>query len=152
MVEYSFAANTGPAKSGSVLIAGISVSMAQDAGAADPASSAKCTYKLSLPVIWAPAAGGTVSLTVTASSPACQWKAGTGFSWGLALVGPSARTGTSTLQYTFTPNTGPARAGFVNIANTSISMGQPGPATLTYTSSKPVSWIPAAGTTASATV
>jgi uncharacterized lipoprotein YddW (UPF0748 family) len=151
-VEYSFAANTGAAKSGSVSIAGISVSIAQDAGAADPASTAKCTYKLSLPVIWAPAAGGTVSLTVTASSPACQWKAGTGYSWGLALIGPSTRTGTSTLEYTFAPNTGPARAGFVNIANTSISMGQPAPATCMYTLSKPVIWMPAAGGTASLTV
>lgn len=83
-----------------------------------------CTYQISPKMVTIGAAGGTANVTVTASSPTCRWNAGTGFDWGLSLIGYPTRTGSSVLQYSFAPNTGRTRGGYVPMAGTSIQFMQ----------------------------
>jgi len=138
-----------------------SVAKATAMGAASvtiKAASTACTYTLSpSTTIWGPPGGGTVNVTVTASASNCQWTAGAGFDWGLSLAGSTNRTGSAILQYTFAPNPGGVRAGYVRIANTSLQMGQQAGGTsadapCTYTISPSKVTMAAAGGTANVTV
>jgi MYXO-CTERM domain-containing protein len=98
-INYSFDANTGPARSGTIT----SQSQTYTANQANG-----CTISLSPATASPGAAAGTGSVTVTVSDPACQWTLGSNnaFVSGFATSG----TGTTLVNYNISANTGVARA------------------------------------------
>jgi hypothetical protein len=80
-VSYSVAANTGTPRSGSFTVAGKSIAV-QQAGVG-------CTFGLSSTSQTFDKQGGTGSLTVKASSPACGWTLASNATW-ISIVPPTA--------------------------------------------------------------
>lgn len=72
----------------------------------------------------APAAGGSGTLTVTASA-GCAWIASSSDNW-IALGGSSSGVGNGTVSYTTTANSGIQRAGYINVGRQSILLTQSG--------------------------
>jgi hypothetical protein len=98
-ISYSFDANTGPARSGTITSQGQTYTANQANG---------CTISLT-PATAAPgAAAGTGSVTVTVSDAACQWTLGSNnaFVSGFAASG----TGTTLVNYNVAANTGVSRS------------------------------------------
>ncbi len=72
-----------------------------------------CTFTLppSPPVGYA---GGTPTVTVTASSPGCTWSAWSNIAW-ISIAGAGSGSGTGPLSLSIAPNSGAARSGTVTI-------------------------------------
>ncbi|HEX8118345.1 MAG TPA: BACON domain-containing carbohydrate-binding protein, partial [Pyrinomonadaceae bacterium] len=71
-VSYSVTANTGPARTGTITIAGQTFTVTQDSG---------CTYTISPTSLNFVAAGGSASITVTPGNAACPWTAVSNVTW-----------------------------------------------------------------------
>ncbi len=132
-VVLTAAANTGAVRSGSVTIAGQTFTVTQDAGS----GGGSCSYTFTPPTGNAPAAGGDLSVQVTASAGTCTWTATTTASF-ITIKSGSPGTGNGTINYTVAANAGPARTGTitlsgpagqatytVNQGTTQITLGQP---------------------------
>lgn len=89
----------GPARTGSVTIAGKLFTVQQSTG---------CTYQFSPEVASVTSSAGVGSITVTASSSACAWTATTNSTW-LTITGGATGSGNGTISYSYTKNTGPSR-------------------------------------------
>jgi hypothetical protein len=112
-VQFAAAANTGPARAGSLTVAGHAVLVAQADG---------CTYSVTPPAQDVVAGGGGGSATVTTAA-GCPWTAASSADW----ISLTARTGTGPGQVLFTAaaNTAPARTGRLTIAGQPVSISQP---------------------------
>jgi hypothetical protein len=126
------------------------ISSTIDVGAFEATSGAGCTYSIT-PISSAPAAaGGTASVTVTAT-PGCSWIATSNDAW-IAITGGSSGTGSGTVSYSVAQNTSGARSGTMTIAGRTFTVNQAAGGSCTYsvspTSSSPV----AAGNSASVSV
>jgi hypothetical protein len=112
--DFTATANNGPARSGSLSVAGQTVTVTQAAG---------CAYS----VVIAPTSfredGGTALGTVT-TVPGCAWTASSGSSWIVVQSGATGSgPGTVTLQ--IQPNSGSiSRTGTVTIAGQSFDIKQ----------------------------
>jgi hypothetical protein len=111
-VQLALAANVGPARSGSVTIAGQAVQIAQASG---------CTFSVTSPTQNAPGAGtsGTASIS---TAEGCGWRAGSGVEW--ISVSPQSGSGPAQVSYTVAPNLSPARSGTITIAGRSFTVTQ----------------------------
>lgn len=112
-VQVTAAANTGPARSGTVTVAGRSVTVNQAGG---------CSYALSPTSQAAPAGGGGGSVAVTAGG-GCSWTAVSGASWITVTSGGSG-SGNGTVNYTVDPNPGGARSGSLTIGGQTFTVNQ----------------------------
>jgi hypothetical protein len=114
--NYTVAANTsGLSRSGTMTIAGQSVSVTQ--------SAAACSYSISPSTRSAPAEGGsnTISLVTT---PGCTWTAVSNVSW-ITVGAPGSGTGSSTVTYTVAANpTASARSGTINVGGRIFTLTQ----------------------------
>jgi uncharacterized protein (TIGR02145 family) len=115
-VDVILSANTGDARSGSVIIAGQTYTISQEAA---PAS---CTYTISPTSGSFTSSGGTSSVSVTASSSSCPWTTSNSLSW--VNSSPTSRTGSGSVSLTVTANTGAARSGSVTIAGKIYTISQ----------------------------
>jgi hypothetical protein len=113
-VDLAFGANTGPARSGTVSVAGRTVTVNQESGcsvAINPTSQA------------VPPTGGTGSVTVTAA-PGCPWSATSTAPWIVVTSGASG-VGDGAVQFAVEANaTGAPRAGTISIGGQTFTINQ----------------------------
>src|SRR5581483_3558375 len=112
-VNYSVTANTGPARSATITIAGQTFTVNQASG---------CTFSISPSSHNHTAAAETGSVTVTAGT-GCDWAASEGLSW-VTITAGSSGTGNGTVSYSVTANTGPARSGTITVAGQTFTVNQ----------------------------
>jgi len=113
-VDLSVAANTGPARSGSLTIAGRTVTVNQDSG---------CTYALNPTSAAMAASGGGKEVAVSATA-GCTWTAVSPASW-IVVSPPASGSGNGTVQLTIQANTtGAARMDTVTIAGIPFTVSQ----------------------------
>jgi hypothetical protein len=117
-VNYSFAANTGAARSASIAIGSALVSFTQS-GALAPVG---CTVTLSATTAKINSNGGSVNIDVTAAST-CGWTASSNSSF---ITASANATGNGTVVITAQANTGPARTGTVTIGGQTVTINQDG--------------------------
>ncbi|MDX9822059.1 MAG: BACON domain-containing carbohydrate-binding protein, partial [Syntrophales bacterium] len=107
-VNYGVAANTGPARTGTMTIAGRTFTVTQDGG---------CTYTLSPGSATFGCTGGTGAFTVSASNSACAWTASDNRNW-ITITSGSSGTGNGTITYTVSPRScspGSTRSGRISV-------------------------------------
>jgi hypothetical protein len=113
-VDLSVAANSGPARSGGVAVAGRTVTVNQDSG---------CVYSLSAPSQTVPAAGGGGSVNVTTAA-GCAWTAASNAPWIIVTAGSSG-SGDGTVTFTVDANaTGAPRSGAITIGGQTFTVNQ----------------------------
>jgi hypothetical protein len=118
-VAYSIAANTGAARSASIVVNGTAVAFVQ--AAQQLTAPAGCTVKLSATSAKANSGGATVNIDVTADSN-CGWTATSNASF---LSVPSGTvSGNGTIVITVAQNTGAARSGTVTIGGQTVTISQ----------------------------
>ena len=115
-VQLAIDANAGPTRSGTATIAGVTVTVKQDAG---------CTFAISPTSQDIPQAGGAGSVTVTTEA-ACGWTATSGAPWITVTAGASGNGGGS-VQFSVDVNaTGAPRSGTIAIAGQTFTVNQAG--------------------------
>ena len=112
-VMFAAAATTGPARTGTLTVAGQKVTVTQTQG---------CTYSISPTQENIPAAGGTGRVTVTAAD-GCAWTASSGVSW-ISITAGTTGSGNGSVSYTVAGTTGPARSGTLQIAGQTHTVNQ----------------------------
>lgn len=135
-VAFSVGPSTGPARSGTVAVAGAIFTISQAAAAAP------CSYALSSSTQTFPAAGGSGKVAVTAAS-GCGWTASSGEPW-IQLVSGATGNGGGDVTFTVAPTT-MARSGTMTIAGQTFTVRQSAPEPCTYALSAPGQTIPSAG-------
>jgi hypothetical protein len=115
-VAYTVLANPGPARTGTLNIAGHTVSVNQAAAA--------CTYSLSPGPVTLPSGGGAgAPVALTANLPTCTWTATSSDSW-LTITAGGSGTGNGSIAYSASPNLGPARTATLTIAGLTFTVNQ----------------------------
>lgn len=116
-LDLTVAPNPGPERSGTVLVAGRSITVTQPSG---------CRYDVSPPNLDAAAGGGAVTVAV-ATAAACPWTSVSHVPWLTSSTGSA--TGPAQLQVTASPNTGPPRTGTLTVAGRTLNVSQASPCT-----------------------
>ncbi len=140
-VLFSAAANNGAARSATIQIGTNSATITQ--------AAVSCTYSIAPTSQSVPAAGGTGSVTVTAGS-SCAWSATKDASW-ISITSGASGTGNGTVQFSVTPNTGPARSATLTIAGKTFSVNQAA-AACSLSIAPPRQTVPASGGSGTITV
>ena len=112
-VTASVAADSGPARSGTLSVAGQIVTFTQSEG---------CTFVISPDVQSVPASGGTGSVTVTAGA-GCPWSATSGQPW-ITITSGQGGTGNGSVSFAVASTNGPGRSGTVSIAGQTFTINQ----------------------------
>ena len=134
-VQLSVAENTAAARSGTLVIAGQTVTVNQQ--------SRPCAYTIS-PNSYNPSStGGSISVTVTTTA-GCEWTVTGNPAW--VSANPTSGAGTGTTTITVQPNSGAARAATLKIAGRDFVVQQAS-APCTYTHGPTSRTIPASPTT-----
>ncbi|MFN7930345.1 MAG: BACON domain-containing protein [Blastocatellia bacterium] len=137
-ITYSVLANNGPARTGTITIAGQTYTINQ---------AGNCTYFLSATSVSVGASASTGSVTVTPSNAACTWTAASNTAW-LTITG----TSNGTVNYSVAANTTTGlRTGTMTIAGQTYTVNQDGIA-CNYSLSATIASVTAAATTRSVTV
>jgi hypothetical protein len=139
-VQLTVAANGGGPRTGTVTVAGRTVTITQDSG---------CSYSLSPTSQQVPAAGGTGSVAVTAPA-GCTWMAAPNNTPWVTITSGASGTGNGTVQYAFDPNSGAPRNGALTIAGQNFGISQSGGCT--YAINPPGQNVPAGGGNATVNV
>ncbi|KJR43504.1 hypothetical protein MCHI_000597 [Candidatus Magnetoovum chiemensis] len=114
-IGYTVSANSGASRTGTLTIAGETFTVTQSNG---------CTYSISpTSVSSVSSSGATSSVTVTPSDSACTWTAASNASW-ITVDSGSSGTGSGTVGYTVSANTGIARSGTLTIAGETFTVTQ----------------------------
>jgi hypothetical protein len=115
VVSFAAAANTGPARTGSIAIAGRTHTVTQASG---------CTYALdSTSASFSSAAGSGGPVAVTAGT-GCTWTAVSNAAWITVVTGATG-TGNGTVTFTVEANaTGSPRTGTITIAGLTFTVSQ----------------------------
>ena len=114
-VSFSVAANNGPARTGTITIAGQTFTVTQASG---------CTFTLPSETIQFPSQGGSGSFSVTTSN-ACSWTATTTASW--ITITSGAGTGNGTVSFTVAAYfSGGGRNGMIFVNGQSFTIEQDG--------------------------
>jgi hypothetical protein len=112
-VGFTAAANTGPARTGTITAAGQTFTITQNAG---------CTYSIAPLDQTVPSAGGAGSFAVTAAA-GCAWTSTSNAPW-ISITAGAAGTGGGTVQFTAAANTGVARSGTISAAGQTFTVNQ----------------------------
>jgi hypothetical protein len=112
-VQYTAAATTGPARSGTLTVAGQTFTVNQGQG---------CSFTLAPSSASVPNQGGQTSFDVQ-SAAGCGWTAASQVPW-ITIASGGSGTGNGTVQLTVAPNSGGSRTGNVNVADKSFSVTQ----------------------------
>ena len=112
-VMFAAAATTGPARTGTLTIAGQKVTVSQTQG---------CAYSISPTQENIPSAGATGRVTVSAGD-GCNWSASTSVPW-ISITSGTTGTGNGSVSYTVAATTGPARSGTLQIAGQTLTVNQ----------------------------
>jgi hypothetical protein len=111
-VQFAAAVNSGPARDGSLSIAGHTVPVTQASG---------CTYSVTPATqdIAGAGGGGAASITTAAS---CPWTASSSTDW-IAVAAPSG-AGPGQVPFTVPPNQAPPRTGTLTVAGQNLTINQ----------------------------
>ncbi len=112
-VTISIAPDNGPSRSGTVTVAGQTITIAQGNG---------CTFAISPDSQSIPSAGGTGSVNVTAAA-GCAWSATRTESW-ITITSGQSGSGNGTVNFTVASTTGPGRSGTLTIAGHTFTINQ----------------------------
>jgi hypothetical protein len=113
-LAYSVAANPGAARTGTLTIAGVTLTVTQ--------ASAACGVTLAPPDQSIPALGGTGTVSV-ATRGDCSWNAVSSADW-LQISSGASGLGNGTVGFTVAINLGPARTGTVSVAGQTVTVTQ----------------------------
>lgn len=119
-VNYSVSSNTGPARSGAIVVAGLTFTVSQASGVVAPT----CSYSVSPTTRAFDAGGGNSSVSVTAGS-GCDWTASSSASW-IRVTGGSSGTGNGTVNFSVDPTNGGNRTGTLSVAGQTVTVTQTG--------------------------
>jgi hypothetical protein len=114
MVTYTAEPNAGPARTGTLTIAGSTVTVTQTVDT--------CTYSLSSSMQNVDAAGGTGSVAVTTAS-ACPWTATSNAPW-ITVTSGAAGKGNGTAGFSVAVNSGAGRSGTLTVAGETFTVLQ----------------------------
>jgi hypothetical protein len=138
--NYSVTANTGAQRSGTLTIAGQTVTVTQ---------SAACSFTVSPTTQTVVSAGGPASTAVTTAA-GCTWTATSNAAW-ITITSGSSGSGNGTVNYSSAANTTTAqRTGTLTVAGKTVTVTQSAPCT--FTVSPTSQSFAAAGGTATVTV
>jgi hypothetical protein len=112
-VSFTVAPSTGPPRSGTLTIAGLSFEVTQAEG---------CTYAVAPLTFAAGAAGATSAVTVTAPA-GCPWTASSSVPW-IAIMAGASGSGPGSVMFTVAPATGPSRTGTIVVAGQTVTIVQ----------------------------
>jgi hypothetical protein len=104
---------SGPSRSGTVTVAGQTVTITQGEG---------CTFAISPDSQSLASSGGSGSVTVTAAA-GCAWTATSGQSW-ITITSGSSGSGSGTVNFTVASTDGPGRSGSMTIAGHTFTVNQ----------------------------
>ena len=136
-VTYTVSANTGGARSGTILIGGQTFEIDQDAATA-------CAFVVSPTSLNVGASGGSGGALNVSTTSSCSWTSLSNAPW-ITVTSGSTRTGSGTVSINVAPNTGPARSGSVTVAGKTVSVEQGGAASACSYSLSPVAQSATAG-------
>ena len=122
-VGFTAAANAGAARSGTILIAGQTVSVTQPA-------ATTCSYNVTPTTRAVPVGGGNSTFSV-ATAAGCAWTAVSQAGW-ITVTSGSSGSGNGTVGFTAAANAGAARSGTILIAAQTVSVTQPAATTCSY--------------------
>jgi hypothetical protein len=114
-VRYVVSSNPGPARNGTLAVAGAIVAVTQAAASA-------CAFKVSPLTEAFPATGGEGRVRVEADGSSCSWTASSNASWiSLSTTGGN---GGGDVRYVVAPNTGGPRSGTLTVARATVTVMQ----------------------------
>src|SRR5919197_950854 len=117
-VSYTVAANSGAARTGTLTVAGQTVTVTQQ--------GQTCSYSLSPASNAAPASGVAQSVSVTTTA-GCNWTAASNVPWITITAGASG-SGSAFVNYTVAANSGSsARTGTLTVAGQTVTVTQAAP-------------------------
>ena len=114
-VNYSVAANSGGARTGTMIVAGRVFTVTQDA-------APSCSYSISPTSASYTSGGGTGSVNVTTGA-GCAWTAASNDAW-ITITSGASGSGNGTVNYSVGANSGVARNGSMTIAGLTFSVTQ----------------------------
>ena len=112
-VQFTAAANSGGARTGTITVAGQAFTVSQDAG---------CGATVSPDTIAAPATGGPQSVQISTAAD-CSWTSTSNASW-ISITGGASGVGNGTAQLAIAANMGPTRTGTLTIAAMTVTVNQ----------------------------
>jgi hypothetical protein len=112
-VTFAVAAATGPSRSGTLIVAGQTVTVTQGTG---------CAFGISPDTQSVPASGGNGTVSVTAGA-GCAWTSNSNAPWITVTSGASG-TGDGSVNFTVAATTGPGRSGTLTIAGRTFTVNQ----------------------------
>jgi uncharacterized protein (TIGR03437 family) len=115
-VTYNVAANTGPARSGTLTVAGLTYTVSQAAG---------CAFALNRSSQDFVANGGTGTAVNVTTSAGCAWTASSPVDW-VRLTSGATGSGNGSVNFTVSANTGPARSVLLTLAGLPYTISQAG--------------------------
>jgi hypothetical protein len=119
--------NTGPARSGTALVAGQTVTINQAQSAPQPPPPPPppenlCSYAISPGVASIGASAGSATVAITAPS-GCSWTALSQTAW-IAVISGASGAGSAAITVSISANPGAARSGIVSIAGHTFTVNQ----------------------------
>jgi len=113
-VAFTVAANTGPARSGTIAIAGATHTVNQASG---------CSISINPTSASSPASGGPGASIAVAAGTGCTWTATSAATW-ITITSGTPGTGAGSVGYTVAANGGDARTGTISIASNTFTVSQ----------------------------
>lgn len=137
-VSYVLHVNTGAARTGTMTIAGQTVTITQDAAPVTPpvpptpptppppTPTPSCAYAVQESAQQFDYRGGNGGFSVSASRSDCPWNAVANVAW-IAITGGSPGSGNGTVSYLVAGNAGAARTGTISVAGKTVTVKQAAP-------------------------
>jgi len=112
-VAYEVAATIGPSRTGTLTVAGQTVTVTQGQG---------CTYTIGPERESIPASGGNSSFSLAAAD-GCVWNVRSNADW-IAIASAASGTGRASVAYSVAANPGPSRTGTITAAGRTFTVDQ----------------------------
>jgi uncharacterized delta-60 repeat protein len=126
-VNFSVTANPGPARSGTMTVAGQTFTVAQDSGCAFSINPVNQNFT---------AAGGSGSVSVTTAG-GCNWTTTSNDSF-ITITSGASGSGNGTVNYSVAANSGPARSGTMTVAGLIFTVTQDAASAVAISAPTPV--------------
>ncbi len=118
-MNFTVAANTGPARTGTLSVAGLPLTIIQSN------TVSQCSFTINPTSAPYTSVGGSGSVAITASASNCAWTAASNVSW-ITTTSATSGTGNGTINYTVQA-TSAARTGTITIAGQTFTVNEAGP-------------------------
>jgi hypothetical protein len=115
-VRYGVAANTGPARSGTIGAAGLTFTITQ---------AGSCSFAVSPGSAVVPATSETYLYVNITTAADCAWTSSSSHDW-ISLITGASGVGSGTTKFWIGTNSGPARSGAVTVAGRPVHVTQEG--------------------------